>query len=168
MLDSESAVIEPEMDSFSHRNDSNGPYTFHGVSWTNHGQIEYDIQSQERKSKLLWRFGDDIADKRLYDYYRLMFPVNHVSIIVKATNKMLSSKGEKAINAKELHKWLGIRLAMAIGGRRMALDDYWSDSAIGLVSILQPPCYRQRFGMTKTRFKAIQTNLRLCEYEDND
>ena len=68
-------------------------------------------------------------------YFYLMFPMDSIPSILDYTNTILLAKKKAPLSKRELIKWLGIRLVMAVEPRRGPLPTYWkSESDAGVVS----------------------------------
>lgn len=134
--------------------------------------IDRDIAEQPYHSaaRLNWQPVSDVlnsdTEKRMIDYFILMFPVPAVKRIVNATNTQLRSKGFASIDAEDLYKYIGLRYLMALcpipGTRRR----YWEKRNDETESRHLIPChdFGGKFQMTFKVFEAIDSNLRLLDY----
>ncbi|OWY95099.1 hypothetical protein PHMEG_00034987, partial [Phytophthora megakarya] len=70
------------------------------------------------------------------------------------TNESLSSRRHRTIKAGDWFKWIGLRLAMALEPRPGPVRVYWETEARdGFIGT--PPCFGQRFGMSRHCFEQI-------------
>ena len=86
-------------------------------------------------TELKWGTTLEGAEKSVKYYFYLMFPMDSIPSILDYTNTILLAKKKAPLSKRELIKWLGIRLVMAVEPRRGPLPTYWkSESDAGVVS----------------------------------
>jgi hypothetical protein len=108
----------------------------------------------ERFPARLLAFDDDFSPINIFLHLLpLQFFQEHV---LPATNQGLVSKEQPRCTLNELLQWFGLRMSMTLF-RVSHLHDFWRTSS----STLRPALAFGSFGMTRQRFKAINSALRL-------
>jgi hypothetical protein len=80
--------------------------------------------------------------------------------IVEGTNVILQRKGKPKTSKGEFLKYIGIRLASVLERRRGAVRTWFKEGNVE-GSVHQHGAYFKRFGMTATRFQALNDCMRL-------
>jgi hypothetical protein len=151
--------------------------------WTEVPNVVQDLQTgfatYDQYSRLNWRdpsvalFAPDLdlpAVKSPLQYFLLMFPMQRVDSILDCTNSTLRSwRRGHPITRGELFRFIGLRLMMALYPRCSdeGLDFYWTTEA-DPDAIFSPIFdFENKCGMSKSRFEAINTCLRLDTFVPN-
>jgi hypothetical protein len=145
------------------------PLKPNGQEWLRGLDVVVDSHVGHRRTQLHFSSGlPPSRDARQLEYFNLLFPQPAWARIVKATNKILESRGVTVTTLAELQRYLGIRLTMAVEGACCSIDEYWATEQASPYSISVAQNYGKRFSMGKTRFKALSSAFRLMDYDDDD
>jgi hypothetical protein len=102
--------------------------------------------------------------RRTLDYFNLAFPLDHIQVIVRATNAQLVANGKAEVDEAELFKFLGITYATTFY-QRTPLRSLWRRPDQGKFQVHSFPDFGKRLGMVRTRFEDIRANLRVALYD---
>ena len=141
----------------------------HGQIWIPNVSVE--VENEECSSyhgHFVWQNMHhlDISNRGPYDYFRLMFPFTFLtSSIVVSTNTILGRLHEPITDIGEMLKFFGIRLQAAYERSRGDFLDNWSTSCPS-DEATRPGNYAERFGMSRDRFKLLNSCFRLDHYNE--
>jgi hypothetical protein len=134
----------------------------HGQQWSViEEKLEYYVDIYPLNSVLKWPKNIPFMEKKALDYFKLMFPKETLQHMVQATSESLEANAIVKTTTGEIFKYIGIRLAMCIDPVRGGYAEYWATSYEN--SVKRPRNYGATFKMSKNRFEAMTSNLRLKE-----
>ena len=112
-----------------------------------------------------WKWGTNnpVLVHSIFDYWFEQIKLPQFDQWVSSTNIGLISRRYRATHRGELLRYLGVRLASVLERRRGGIDSYF-ETRVGSSkdTIFEGGDYENRFGMSKTRFRELTTNLRFA------
>ena len=166
-IDDGTSETEEEREDSVQREESNQDaeeahyWNAHRREWVeiDHLSVDAAVNAYTGITELKWGTTLEGAEKSTEYYFYLMFPMDSIPSILDYTNINLLAKKKAPLSKRELIKWLGIRLAMAVEPRRGPLPE--SESDAGVVSTAAN--YEGCCGMKLSRFTDINSCLQLAE-----
>jgi hypothetical protein len=101
------------------------------------------------------------VDKVPIDYFKTVFPMRILDIIMSNENKFLIEQKYQTTSRAEMWKLIGIRGAMMLDPVRGGYPAYWktySDEP----STIMPRSFEARFGMSYNRFRQLMYCFKLA------
>jgi hypothetical protein len=88
--------------------------------------------------------------------------------MVRNTNWKLTQNSWSPTSSQEFLKYLGLRLAMSVEPRRGGISAYFrSDLSSGVDKTIRTcPCYKEKFGMSESRFRQLTKCLQISHPND--
>lgn len=144
------------------------PLAPHGRAWTEVPNVAVEVGVGNRYAgvtSLQWQrlpeYNTSFADRTEFDYFRLLFPWQHIDVILTNTNNSIAADPNSTggpVDLATFLRYLGIQLAKAVDPSPGGNNTYWStDATIG--STVNPKCFNKRFGMSRNRFDTITQHL---------
>lgn len=126
----------------------------------------------QQQPRVVWSRADnrDIQREPLEYFYRF-FPMHYIDTILRHTNAEVDKRragpaqNDRAISdvqSFEFLRWIGIRLAVSLERPRGSLQDLFSNNQEE-ETIFRASSYGERFKMSFTRFRQINSCLRFAE-----
>ncbi len=131
------------------------------------GEIAENIYRQDTKFHWQSVFGNvEDTSKSIWNYFQLMFPMDHLETIVSETNKGLidlkvqypNISSCEDISVGELLKYFGIRLLISLLRSHESIKMYWSVESED-DTVLKGGCFNEKYGMSRQRFENIESAL---------
>lgn len=146
------------------------PLAPHGRQWLEIGNVAVELCVGTRhlaSTSLNWgripEYHTVFANRKALDYFRLLFPMQHMNVILANTNIAMRGDLLRRGGDLELHSmltYLGIQLAKAVDPSPGGNHVYWATST-GTGSTMNAKCFNERFGVSRGRYETITKHLHL-------
>lgn len=141
----------------------------HGHVWEDSGEVTIDVGLSNRRTRLLWPANANLHFEAIHvrkelEYFKLMFPMSVVQIMLNHTNEQLNHFNKSTTTAQEMFKYFGLRLNMTLDKTGCGIVNFW-DTVQEEGSTFVPPNYG-RFGMSRHRFQVLSHCMRFADFDE--